>query len=276
MFKRAIYCTAALALCLSASAMAILADGDKPAEPKAAATRKDVPEDFKKLEAPDLSAKATIDAGGETYAKSCAKCHGDAGKGDGENAGKMTPKPSDLTSAEFHDAVSDQYIYWRIKTGAEGYAGEGKSKMKAMSSASDEQLWQLVAYTRSLRPAKVEILDKDQYEEVMDGFKAAWKNLRAQAEARDQEKTQAEADKIVALAAKLPGFDGDVRDGENKGKKVRDQADYKKFVENFQKAVAEYAAQLKAGDWEKADAAQGKIGEGCESCHEVYKKKRRK
>jgi len=276
MITRVVCCAATLALSLSASAFAILAEGEEAPAPKSEIARKEVPEEFKKLEAPDLADKDTIDAGRELYAKNCAKCHGEKGQGDGENAGKMTPKPSDLTAAAFHDAVSDQYIFWRIKTGADGYAGEGKSKMKAMSSATDDQLWQLVAFTRSLRPAKIEILDKDQYEELMDDFKASWKELRTQAEARDQAKTQAEADKIVELAAKLPGFDGTVRDGENKGKKIRDQDDYKKFVEVFQKAAADYAAQVKTGDWEKADAIQGKIGEGCESCHDVYKKKRRK
>ncbi|MCB9895301.1 MAG: c-type cytochrome [Planctomycetes bacterium] len=281
MLNRVALCAVALALCLGATCLSIMAQDEKPAEKpdaeptKEAVKRSEVPEKFKEMEAPDLKDADRIAAGKKAYASSCAGCHGEAGKGDGKYAAKMDPKPTDLTTAEFQDAVTDQYILWRIKTGDEGYAGEGKSKMKSKGSASDAELWELTAFVRSLKPAKVEILSHDEMEGVMDDFKAEWKSVQAATTAKDKDKGVAAADKIAELSDKLMGYDGNVRGGDHDGEKVRDQADWKKFVEDFKNAAAEYSKLAKDGKWDKAGEEQQKIGDGCGNCHDVYKKKRR-
>lgn len=280
-------CGVALALCMGATCLSIAAQDDKPKEDPAkeepskedpvaeGIKRADVPDEFKKKVAPDLKDQELIDAGKKAYDSNCAGCHGETGKGDGKKADKLDPRPTDLTSAEFQDSVTDQYILWRIKTGAKTYAGEGTSKMKSVSAAGDERLWQFTAYVRSLRVEKVEPLSPDEMEELMDNLKAEWKNLRTTAETKDADKASAAADKIAGLSGKLAGYDGDVHGGDHDGEKVRDQADWKKFVEDFKKAAEEYSRLVKAGEWDKAGEEQPKIGDGCGNCHDVYKKKKR-
>ena len=287
MLNRVMLCTVALAFCLGATCLSIMAQDEKPKdepakeEPKKeepaadAVKRAEVPEKFAAMEAPDLTDKDRIEAGKKAYASSCAGCHGEAGKGDGKYAAKMDPKPTDLTSAEFQDAVTDQYILWRIKTGDEGYAGEGKSKMKSKGSASDNDLWELTAFVRSLKPAKVEPLSHDEMESLMDDLKAEWKKVQAATSAKDKDKGAAAADKIAELSDKLMGYDGNVRGGDHDGEKVRDQADWKKFAEDFKAAAEEYSKLAKAGEWAKAGDSQPNIGDGCGNYHDVYKKKRR-
>jgi mono/diheme cytochrome c family protein len=274
MFYRALLCVTAL-LFVCSTGLAILAQDPKE-EPKPdeeagdGITRKDVPEDYAAKVAPDLKDPKLLEAGKKEYAADCAKCHGDAGAGDGKSGAKLEPRPTNLTSADFHDAVTDQYIFWRIKTGAESYGGEGKSKMKAASkSAKDEEIWELVAFVRSLKVEKVEILTRDQFKGVMADIKSANGKLIKAAKAREAENAAAEAETIEKLARKLLGSDHTHADG----KKVRDQDDYKKFVEDFRKAAEEYAKLAKAGDWKAADEKQAGIGDGCGNCHDVYKKK---
>ncbi|MCZ7606321.1 MAG: c-type cytochrome [Planctomycetota bacterium] len=278
--KPLVLCATALLLCLAAGGFSILAEEASPEQPPKEAPknskyeRPEPPEKYSKLEVPDLKDETRIAEGKKLFDAQCELCHGKAGDGDSPAGKALQPAVEDLSIAELQDAMSDAYIYWRIMEGgfALGYAGMTPFK----DVLTRDQVWQVTAYVRSLKAEaepELKILDSDEFEEVMDGFKDGWKNTRAQAKARDQAKTQAEIDKIVELAAKLPGYDGDVKDGENKGKKVREQEDFKKFVEDFQKATADYAAQVKAGDWEKADAAESKIGAGCKSCHDVYRKK---
>jgi mono/diheme cytochrome c family protein len=270
MFHRAMLCVSALLFC--ATGLVILAqDAPKPEEKTGdGITRKDVPEDYAAKVAPDLADAKLLAAGKKAYASDCANCHGEAGAGDGKSGAKLNPKPTNLTSADFHAAVTDQYIFWRIKTGAESYGGEGKSKMKAAGkSAKDEDIWALVAYVRSLKVEKIEILTRDQFKGVMADIKAANNKLGKAAKARETEGAAAEAETIEKLARKLLGSDHTMVDG----KKVREQDDFKKFVEDFRKAAEEYAKLAKAGDWKAADEKQPAISDGCGSCHDVYKKK---
>jgi mono/diheme cytochrome c family protein len=260
-------CVAALLLCVGAAGLGVLAQEmeDTPEPSADGIVRKEVPEDFAKKEAPDLKDATRLEAGKKAFASDCAKCHGEAGvKADS----KLTPKPTDLTSADFHGAVTDQYLFWRIKTGPETYGGEGKSKMKSSKNAKDEEIWEYVAFVRSLKVEKVEILTRDQFKQVMADIKAANNALIKAAKAREGENAAAEAEKLAKLAAKLAGSDHTLAEG----KKVRDQDDYKKFVEDFRKAAEEYAKLAKVGDWAKADEKQPAIGDGCGNCHDVYKK----
>jgi mono/diheme cytochrome c family protein len=285
MKKRLIVCGVALLLCLGATGLSITAQdmggGDesgkeepkkeepKKEEPKGdGIKRKDVPEEYAKLEAPDLKSQETVDAGKKTYSKKCAGCHGDAGQSDGKYSEKLDPKATKLADEGFQKAVTDQYIFWRIKKGKDGYGGDGKSKMKSFGSMKDKEIWELVAFVRSLAAPRVEILDGDEFEDVMKGFKSANRSLRSAG--HDKEAATKAGEKLQKLAPKLAGYDGD-----HNGKKARDEDNWKKFVKQMEDAAKDYTNAAKAEEWEKADAASKKIGETCKGCHHEYRKRHR-
>ncbi|CAN5814111.1 hypothetical protein BH09MYX1_BH09MYX1_45950 [soil metagenome] len=54
----------------------------------------------------------------------CAMCHGATGKGDGPQAGTLSPKPRDFTAKEWQKSVSDTQIRSAI---VKGGGGVGKS-----------------------------------------------------------------------------------------------------------------------------------------------------
>ena len=73
--------------------------------------------------------ETTSDAAKEAasiYAARCAGCHGPSGKGDGTIAAALTPKPRDLTTAEWQKSVTDEYIEKIIRGGG---AVVGKSML---------------------------------------------------------------------------------------------------------------------------------------------------
>ena len=83
-------------------------------------------------------------AGAEVFKANCVSCHGDAGRGDGPAGQALDPKPKDLSKLQA--MVGDDYLYWRINTGKEGTA------MAAWRGIlTEEQIWQLVAFIRTLK-----------------------------------------------------------------------------------------------------------------------------
>lgn len=88
--------------------------------------------------------------GAETYATTCATCHGDTGKGDGVAAAALDPKPADFTQAAFWTDRDDAHLAKVIK---EGGAAVGKSPLMAPfgGALSDEQIKELVAYLKTLK-----------------------------------------------------------------------------------------------------------------------------
>ncbi|MGQ0604371.1 MAG: c-type cytochrome [Anaerolineales bacterium] len=84
----------------------------------------------------------------------CAKCHGNAGRGDGPSADELTDDlgnvivPADLAMAWlFRGGPTPDDIYMRLKTGLTG------SPMPSYADVlSDEQVWDLANYVDSLSP----------------------------------------------------------------------------------------------------------------------------
>ena len=75
---------------------------------------------------------------------SCATCHGVKGDGRGPLASQFNPPPRNFACAKTISGVPDGQLFWIIRFGSPGAA------MPPHRNLSDEQIWQLVVYLRSL------------------------------------------------------------------------------------------------------------------------------
>ncbi len=83
-------------------------------------------------------------AGAKLFKDYCSACHGETGHGDGSAGVSLNPRPKNL--AAFQPQVGDDYLFWRINTGKDGTA------MVAWKGVlTDEQIWQIVAFIRTLK-----------------------------------------------------------------------------------------------------------------------------
>jgi mono/diheme cytochrome c family protein len=132
----------AAGMALSGIALAVaLAVGAAPHDPK----DWPVPAAAKKMKNPVARSDSAIAAGKALFEENCAKCHGDAGKGDGPDAMMYTPEPADLTDAHMMGMMTDGEIFYKIS--------EGRKPMPAFKKIlSDEERWQLVHFVRTLAP----------------------------------------------------------------------------------------------------------------------------
>ncbi len=101
-----------------------------------------VPADFAGKTNP-LGADAAT-AGAEVFKTNCAACHGDTGLGDGPAGAALDPAPKNL--AELQAQAGDDYLFWRITTGK-----EGTSMVPWKGILTEEQIWQVVAFLRTLK-----------------------------------------------------------------------------------------------------------------------------
>jgi mono/diheme cytochrome c family protein len=100
----------------------------------------------KKLKNPVASTPDSIKAGQASFQKYCRFCHGADAKGNGPMAPKDT-HPADLTDAKWDRGDSDGEIFTVIKEGA-----GPKFDMKGFKSKmTDQEIWQVVTYLRSLQ-----------------------------------------------------------------------------------------------------------------------------
>jgi mono/diheme cytochrome c family protein len=83
-------------------------------------------------------------AGAEIFKNNCVACHGDQGHGDGPASGALDPLPKNLPMLA--STVGDDYLYWRINTGR-----DGTSMVAWKGILTDEQIWQVVAFIRTLK-----------------------------------------------------------------------------------------------------------------------------
>ena len=100
-----------------------------------------------KLTNPLKPDEASIAAGQKLYATHCATCHGPAGAGDGVQASKFTPRPSNLVDAEWKHGPSDGEIFTVIRNGVPKTAMSGFSK-----KMTERQTWEVVNFVRSIGP----------------------------------------------------------------------------------------------------------------------------
>jgi mono/diheme cytochrome c family protein len=109
---------------------------------------------------PPGSTAEAIAEGREVYTKlECFKCHGQAGRGDGTSAPTLTDDweqpifAADLsTSWRFNGGSSVEEIYTRLRTGLDGTPMPSFSDVIDSKIITDEQLWRVAQYVRSLSP----------------------------------------------------------------------------------------------------------------------------
>ena len=91
--------------------------------------------------------ETSIAAGQQLYATHCATCHGAKGAGDGVQAAKFNPVPSNLIDAQCKHGPSDGEIFTVIRNGAP------KTAMSSFArKITERQTWDVVNYVRSLGP----------------------------------------------------------------------------------------------------------------------------
>jgi DMSO reductase family type II enzyme heme b subunit len=101
-----------------------------------------------------------IAAGREVYERvECWKCHGDAGRGNGSSAPDMTDdndepiRPADLSEPwNFNGGGTVEEIYMRLRTGLDGTPMPSMSDLLSSDVATEEDLWNVAHYVRSLAP----------------------------------------------------------------------------------------------------------------------------
>lgn len=90
-----------------------------------------------------LGADAAI-AGKEIFETNCVACHGQTGMGDGPAGDSLDPHPANLH--EVNRLASEDFIYWVVKEGV-----PGTSMVAWKDILTNEQIWQVVAYVRTLK-----------------------------------------------------------------------------------------------------------------------------
>jgi mono/diheme cytochrome c family protein len=84
----------------------------------------------------------------EIYEKDCAKCHGADGKGKTKMGEKLGVK--DYTDPKVQEEMKDAEMTKAVKEGVKE-KGTDKTKMKAFSDLSDDEVKSLVAYVRKFK-----------------------------------------------------------------------------------------------------------------------------
>ena len=101
-----------------------------------------VPEEAKQLKNPLQPTTAALKSAREVYADKCAHCHGDTGKGDGRDANRYDPAPTDLSDSKKMNAATDGELFYKIS--------EGKKPMPVFKNKlTEDQRWLLVLLIRS-------------------------------------------------------------------------------------------------------------------------------
>lgn len=86
-----------------------------------------------------------FEQGQKIYTEYCAVCHGSSGKGDGQGAAALQPKPADFTDPEHSSFYSEQGRIYLIKKGMKGTAMAGWE-----NTLSEEEIFSVYAYVHSL------------------------------------------------------------------------------------------------------------------------------
>jgi mono/diheme cytochrome c family protein len=85
---------------------------------------------------------ASLSTGKALFARECASCHGESGRGNGPDAADLSRQPPDFAAPPVA-AQTDGELFWKIT--------EGRKPMPRFArSLRDDQRWHLVNYIRSI------------------------------------------------------------------------------------------------------------------------------
>lgn len=87
----------------------------------------------------------SLEAGQRLYAANCIVCHGSAGRGDGELAEGLDPRPANFTDQNGMQALTPFAAFNTIRLGVPG------TGMAPFAQLSDQEAWELAFYVNSLR-----------------------------------------------------------------------------------------------------------------------------
>lgn len=109
----------------------------------------------------DVNSDAAANAGRGLYTQNCAACHGLEGLGNGPNSISLEKKPANLTRP-FYKQYPDDFWFYRIREGV-----SGTRMPRWQETLTDEQMWYLVAYVKTLqKDAEVTVDNLDQLDKV--------------------------------------------------------------------------------------------------------------
>ena len=81
---------------------------------------------------------------GNSRDTTCAACHGKNGDGRGPMSDMFDPRPRNFACAQTVNGIPDGQLFWIIRFGSPG------TSMPPHPQYSDAQVWELVAYLRTL------------------------------------------------------------------------------------------------------------------------------
>ena len=107
------------------------------------------PDNFLVMTNPLAASAEVVQAGKTLFQKSakpaaCAMCHGEKGDGKGVMGAALVPPPRNFTCNAMMKDIPDGQLFWIIKKGSPG------TGMMSFAGLSDDKVWQLIHYIRSL------------------------------------------------------------------------------------------------------------------------------
>jgi mono/diheme cytochrome c family protein len=104
-----------------------------------------IPADAEREKSPVTSSADVVKRGRGIFERSCQKCHGPEGKGDGPNSDPRH-QAADLTSGSLLDQNPDGVLFYRI------WNGKPPNMPAFKSQLSRDEIWTAVEYVKSLPP----------------------------------------------------------------------------------------------------------------------------
>ena len=99
--------------------------------------------------APTASASRDVEAGKALYARQCAVCHGESGRGDGSSAAGFGTKPANLVDGRLMNSLPDEFLVNIILHGGPA-EGLSPGMPPFVGHLSEAQTHQVIAYLRSI------------------------------------------------------------------------------------------------------------------------------
>ena len=108
-----------------------------------------IPEEYRNEQNPLPASAAIVAEGRQLYDDNCALCHGPKGKGHGEGAEDLEPKPADLMMMMSMPMATDSFFFWSVSDG--GVVLE--TDMPAFKDVlSEDERWKIIRALRAGLP----------------------------------------------------------------------------------------------------------------------------